>query len=93
MPRAKWKIAFQKSAYREYQKLPRKVREKIDESLQILSISPFNDILNFRKIRGQEQHYRVRVGDYRIVYTPKASTLIIRVIRVGHRKDVYRFFK
>lgn len=92
MPKSKWKVVFQKSAYKEYSKLPKKVRNKIDDSLEMLSISPYSDILNFKKIRGKNNHYRIRVGDYRIVYTPKESTLIIRVIRVGHRKDIYRFF-
>lgn len=92
MVKHQWKILFQKSAYKEYKKLPKKVREKVDDSLEILSISPFNDILNFKKIRGKDNHYRVRVGDYRIVYTPKESLLVIRIIRVGHRKDVYKFF-
>jgi len=92
VPKFNWKIVFQKSAYKEYTKLPKRVREKVDESLEILSISPFHDILNFKKIRGKDNHYRVRVGDYRIVYTPKDSTLVIRIIRVGHRKDIYKFF-
>ena len=41
----KWKIAFQKSAYKEYQK----AREKIDKSLKFLRMNPFNDALHFRK--------------------------------------------
>ena len=81
----KWKIAFQKSAYKEYQKLPQKAREKIDKSLKFLRMNPFNDALHFRKIQGRDHFYR-------IVYTLKRSVLIIFVIRIGHRKDIYRFF-
>lgn len=92
MPKSSWEIVFQKSAYKEYKKLPKKIRERIDESLEILSISPFNDILNFRKIRGKNHHYRIKIGDYRVIYTPRESVLVVRVIRVGHRKDVYKFF-
>ena len=92
MPKAKWEIVFQKSAYREYKKLPKRIRQKIDECFEILSISPFNDILNFKKIRGKNQCYRIRVEHYRIIYTPQASLLTIRIIRVGHRKEVYKFF-
>ena len=89
---ANWKIFFQKSAYKEYQKLPKKARAKIDEALKILSINPLSELLNFKKIRGKDNHFRIRVGDYRIVYTPQNEKLIIRIIRVGHRKDVYKFF-
>ena len=87
-----WKVVFQKSAYKEYSKLPKKFKLKIDETLEILSINPLCEILKFKKIQGKDNHYRIRVGDYRIIYTPQDAKLIVRVIRVGHRKDVYRFF-
>ena len=92
MAKEKWKIFFQKSAHKEYTKLPKRVRLKIDEAFEILSINPLGEILRFKKIRGKDNHYRIRVGDYRIIYTPQESKLIIRVIRIGHRKDVYKFF-
>ncbi len=88
----RWKIVFQKSAYKEYQKLPQKFQEKIDKLLERLKINPFDDVLNFRKIQGREHFYRIRVGNYRIVYTLKKSILIIFIIRIGHRKDIYKFF-
>ena len=87
-----YRVLFQKSAYKEYQKLPKKVRVKVDESLEILSVNPVSEILRFKKIRGKENHYRIRVGDYRIIYSPQDEQLIVRVIRVGNRKDVYRHF-
>ena len=70
----------------------KKPREKIDKSLKFLRMNPFNDALHFRKIQGRGHFYRIRVGDYRIVYTLKRSVLIILIIRIGHRKDIYRFF-
>jgi mRNA interferase RelE/StbE len=90
VPRERYKILFQKSAYKEYQALPKTVRLRVDQALEILSIDPFSEILKFKKIRGKENHYRIRVGDYRIIYSPQKATLIVRVIRIGHRKDVYR---
>ena len=92
MADSNWKIFFQKSAHKEYEKLPKKARLKIDEALSILSINPLSELLNFKKIKGKDNHYRIRVGDYRVVYTPQNEKLIIRIIRVGHRKDVYKFF-
>lgn len=92
MANSNWKIFFQKSAHKEYQKLPKKIRAKIDEALSILSINPLSELLNFKKIKGKDNHFRIRVGDYRIVYTPQNDRLIVRIIRVGHRKDVYKFF-
>ena len=87
-----YKILFQKTAFKEYKKLPKKTQKKIDEVLTILSINPLSEILKFKKIRGRENHYRIRVGDYRLVYSPLDKKLVVRMIRVGHRKDVYRHF-
>lgn len=92
MAKANWRIFFQKSAYKEYSKLPKKVRAKVDEAFEILSINPLGEILRFKKIRGKDNHYRIRIGDYRVIYSPQDQKLIIRVIRIGHRKDVYKFF-
>ena len=87
-----FQVVFQKSAFKEYEKLPAKVRQKVDEALEMLSINPYSEVLKFKKIRGKEDHFRMRVGDYRIIYSPQSEKLIVRVIRIGHRKDVYQFF-
>lgn len=87
-----YKVLFQKSAFKEYQKLPKQVRSKVDECLEVLAVNPLSEILRFKKIRGRENHYRIRVGDYRIIYSPQNDHLIVRVIRIGNRKDVYRHF-
>ena len=92
VPKSRYKILFQKSAYKEYKLLPKSVRLRVDQALEILSIDPLSEVLRFKKIRGKENHYRIRVGDYRIIYSPQTTTLIVRVIRIGHRKDVYRHF-
>ena len=92
MPDQRWKVVFQKTAHKEYTSLPKHVRAKVDETLEILSINPLSDILRLRKIRGKDNHYRVRVGDYRIIYSPQADTIIVRVIKIGHRKDIYRYY-
>ncbi|MBN2320383.1 MAG: type II toxin-antitoxin system RelE/ParE family toxin [Acidobacteria bacterium] len=55
-----------------------------------MSIDPISEVLRFKKIRGKENHYRIRVADYQIIYSLHTTTLIVRVIRIGHRRDVYR---
>ncbi|MBN1113980.1 MAG: type II toxin-antitoxin system RelE/ParE family toxin [Oligoflexia bacterium] len=91
-PKSGYRILFQKSAYKEYQGLPQGIKSRADDVLLILSINPFLEILKFKKIRGKGNHYRIRIGDYRIIYTPQNDCLIVRIIRIGHRKDVYRHF-
>lgn len=92
MDKGPFKVLFQKSAYKEYMALPKDIRKRVDQVLEILRISPLSEVLRFKKIRGKENHYRVRVGDYRIIYSPQVIAIIVRVIRIGHRKDVYRHF-
>jgi mRNA interferase RelE/StbE len=87
-----YRIVFQKSAYKEYQELGQNIKKRVDEVLNMLRINPYSEVLRSKKIRGKENHFRIRVGDYRIIYCPQHDLLIIRVIRVGHRKDVYRHF-
>jgi mRNA interferase RelE/StbE len=43
-----------------------------------------------RKLAAAEFTYRLRIGDYRVIYTIDDNVLIIEIVRVGHRKDVYR---
>ncbi|MDQ6908342.1 MAG: type II toxin-antitoxin system RelE/ParE family toxin [Chloroflexota bacterium] len=42
------------------------------------------------KMTGGENEYRIREGDYRVVYTIRDAALIVLIVRVGHRKDIYR---
>ena len=60
------------------------IREKIDE----LGENPRPN--GFRKLEGTINKYRVRVGQYRIIYSIDDDILTIEVINIGHRKDVYR---
>jgi mRNA-degrading endonuclease RelE of RelBE toxin-antitoxin system len=45
---------------------------------------------NHKKLAGAERTYRIRVGEYRVIYEVLGEVLLIEVIKVGHRKDVYR---
>lgn len=85
-----YQVEFLKSAQKEFDRLPTKIQDKILESLSILSNNPFSEILRYKKIKGSELLYRIRVGDYHIVYEVKNDILLIVVIKLGHRKDVYR---
>jgi len=85
-------IVFVATAWKEYKGLPKAIRKRVDEALEIIAVNPLAEILRFKKIRGRENHYRVRIGEYRLIYSPSADTVVVRVIRIGHRKDVYRHF-
>jgi mRNA interferase RelE/StbE len=85
-----YKIEFQKSAYRAYIKLPSQVRNKLYNKLLTLAKNPFNNNLDIKKLVGIENCYRIRVGDYRAVYKLHNDILIIEIIKVAHRREVYQ---
>lgn len=80
-----YKIEWKRSATRELRNLPREAASRILQAVAELSADPYPN--GVRKLIGSEQTYRI--GDYRLIYSVFASTLIIQIIRVGHRKDVY----
>ena len=85
-----YRLEFTKSARKEFEKLPDKIRLKTVEALQLLSQNPQTEWLQIKKIKGADYLYRFRVGEYRVVYECRDTVLLILVIKVGHRKEVYR---
>jgi mRNA interferase RelE/StbE len=85
---ASYKIEWKNSAYKELQKLPRTMVARVVAAVSELSDDPFPH--GVKKLVGSEFSYRIRVGDYRVVYEVFESRLIIEIVRVRHRKDVYR---
>jgi mRNA interferase RelE/StbE len=67
--------------------LPKLVVARVLEAVEHLANDPYPS--GVRKLAGSEHSYRIRLGDYRIVYYVVSLTLVIEVIRVGHRKNVY----
>jgi mRNA interferase RelE/StbE len=87
---ANYKIEISSSAEKALRKIPKNDLKKIIEAIQILGINPFPE--GCRKLSGEEGAYRVRQGNYRIIYEVDGKKLIILVLKIGHRKDVYKKF-
>jgi len=87
-----YSVEFVKSAKKEFDRLSLKAKGKILDALSLLAINPFSEMIPWKKLKGAENLYRVRVGDYRIVYDILKKKLRILIIKVGHRKDIYRNF-
>ena len=83
-----YKIEWKHSARKELKRLEKKIIPRIIEAVEALSKNPYPP--GFRKITGAEHTYRIRIGEYRIVYSVESKRLIIEIIRVGHRKNVYK---
>jgi len=85
-----WRIEFTRSAVREFLRLQTAERERIAESLEWLAAHPRSSVLDIKKLRAPVPVFRLRVGDYRVVYELKSDRIVILVVRVRHRRHVYR---
>ena len=83
-----YKIVFKKSAEKELQTLSHDVIAKMRKAILSLERNPFPN--GSKKLKGRKDDYRIRVGNYRIVYQVKKEVLIVYVIKIGHRKDIYQ---
>lgn len=83
-----YQINWKKSALRELKRLDRQTVPRIVAAVEALSSNPFPP--DVKKLHGGESTYRMRIGDYRVIYEVFSSHLVIEIARVRHRKDVYR---
>jgi len=84
---AEYKIFFKKSVWKDFELIPKNDLKKILKDIESLRINPRPS--GSIKLSGQER-YRLRQGQYRIIYSIQDIELSIWVVKVGHSKDVYR---
>lgn len=83
-----YNVIIKASAKKELAALPKPVVARMVAVIEALAVEPRPN--GVRKLTGTNNIYRVRVADYRVVYRIEDDTLIIEVVRVAHRKEVYR---
>lgn len=83
-----YRIEWKQSAKKELKKLNKQIILRILQAVENLSDNPYSS--SSKKLIGSDSIYRIRVGDYRIIYNIKSSVLIIEIIKVGHRREIYR---
>jgi mRNA interferase RelE/StbE len=84
---ANYSLQIKASAAKELEALPKKDRQRVVARIQGLAIDPRPQ--GCEKLSGQDL-YRVRQGDYRILYTVNDTALLVVVYRIAHRREVYR---
>ncbi|MCL2688370.1 MAG: type II toxin-antitoxin system RelE/ParE family toxin [Chitinispirillia bacterium] len=82
-------VTIKGSALKVLRKLPKLIAKQISGYINGLSANPRP--AGCKKLKGTNSLYRVRSGDFRIVYEIHDAKLIVLVVKVGHRKDVYQF--
>lgn len=83
-----YRVEYEKRVFKDLDAFPDRDVEKIVACIDALKAEPYPR--GSCKLHGSGELYRVRQGDYRIVYSVHEKIEIIRVVKIGHRKDVYR---
>lgn len=83
-----YQVVFRPAALRALESLPAKLQKRIVERVEALAQNPRPH--GAKRLVGMEGLYRIRVGDYRVLYRVEDEVLTILVVAVGHRREVYR---
>ena len=84
---AKYKITIKKSAAKELEGISKKDLRRIVKRIQSLARNPRPQ--GCQKLSGQSR-FRLRQGDYRIVYSIEDKDCIVDIVKIGHRREIYR---
>jgi mRNA interferase RelE/StbE len=84
----KYKIEVKRSAAKAFKKISKPDQKRISKAIDNLAENLPNP--NTTKMKGDNPFHKIRVGDYRIVYEIHDDILLILIIKIGHRKDIYR---
>ncbi len=86
---ASYRVLIKASAAKEIEAVdPKKDRQRIVAAIRSLADNPRAP--GCEKLAGEDDRYRIRVGRYRVIYSVGDGELVVVVVRVGHRKNVYR---
>ena len=83
-----YKVLWKQSARKELKKLDKQTIRRILDAVEKLTDNPY--VPGCKKLVGSKSIYRIRTGDYRIVYDVQSAMLTIEIIKVGHRREIYR---
>ena len=84
-----WSVTYTADALKVLSRMDQMVAKRIRSKILALALNPTAQNSSFKKLTGIEG-YRLRVGDWRVIYTLKHQTLTVIVVRVGHRREVYK---
>ncbi len=85
---ARYSLEIARTAEKQLRKLPADARTRVVRSMLALGEEPYPT--GFRKLTGYDDVFRIRVGVYRVLYSVSGRRLVIIILKIGHRKDIYR---
>ena len=83
-----YSIEFKPAALRQLRRISKENQKQIGQKIESLKQNPLPD--GVKKLTGSNNLFRVRIGDYRIIYTIESEKFIVLIIAVGHRREIYR---
>jgi mRNA interferase RelE/StbE len=83
-----YRIAVKRSAAKALKKIPKPDRKRIVKKIDSLAENLPNP--DTTKMKGKNPFHKIRISDYRIIYEVQEEVLLILIVKVGHRKDIYR---
>ena len=83
-----YRIEFTSSATHDFSKLTDDVQQRLMPKIDALAHEPRP--MGVQKLQGRVNRYRILVGDYRVVYEIQDRILVVLIVRIGHRREVYR---
>lgn len=82
-----YRVEFSKAAARAFSKLTQVVQKQLQSEINALALQPRE--AGCKKLKGSTNRWRVRSGDYRIIYEIHDGILLVLIVAVGHRRDIY----
>jgi mRNA interferase RelE/StbE len=83
-----YSVEITSKALKQLSKIDTRDRRRIAERIEYLKENPYPE--GYKKLRGCDDLMRIRQGDYRIIYQVDQGKLVILVVTIGHRRDIYR---
>lgn len=83
-----YSLVIRPSVDRDVRKIPKQTLRRIVTAMKALANDPIHR--GASKLQGADQTYRIRIGDYRVIYEVNRTRRIVNILHVAHRRDVYR---
>ena len=84
----RYTVRFASTATRDFRRLPVQIQDRVRFAIRRLAANPRPP--GVRKLSGNAADYRIRVGRYRVLYDINDAEILVYIVRIGHRREVYR---
>lgn len=88
MSEENYSIEFLRTALKELSKLPKDIQQRIAAKIDELKTNPY--LPGVKALKNGDGRLRLRVGDYRVIYRIEEDKLVILIVKVGHRRNIYK---